>query len=777
MNRNVLITCFMLLMSIFVQASVDRHFVIPKEQFREGVLLKTDKSCFAKDEKSLLSTTPKFPLQNNTMYWRHKDNPRQYNWFLGTTRNDCFGKLKAFSLKKNNLSAYEASTLRFYGNTRAKSYEDEADLYFDSEYIYSQRVSTLYYRKDGRFKKMESEPLPGILKIESAVSDYSLIVEDFDYGAAKKIFPLAPGLFYGTLAASGYLPYVEGALIVSGKETTIKPTWISILKKQEPIKTTVTKDKIKTASSLEEVEDLYDLFIEELHQLPAEVFVDSFDSIYPKPKEFFFRFDDKETYNKYLELFHAKKEQAKELWNESKLVKVRATYEAIRAKLDSLEKLPLRLTLIPDSVRSVQIAASVKPSRSIDLKSNGADSTNLSQDSLVSKNLDSSSLNASSEKQIELVFKGDKNRFDVIWRGMITVYNADSLASFFNKNTVPLKVFLTLEENKPLWLQEEGVVKSRHHYRYVKIEMESQGITYTGSGDFILPSYIASNQEVQDWLNRKNEVAVAPDSLFKDSVVPVKPVEPKVIEPIEEPEEEPDLVLEKKKDRLVRDSIRGDYIKLDSASFIFKEMIVYLSPFSINATEITQGHFIRIMATRDSTKRIEERSSFQSPQKPVHNITWLDANQFCEALGGRLPTEAEWEYAARAGGNQSFLWVIDKEPKPETHAVYKENSYKKKKKDPLYGPQKVGSKKPNKWGLYDVHGNVAEWTLDKYSLLPYKKGKSNPKGPRFGSSKVIKGGSWKDKEKKLDLKAQAYEDPRFWADDIGFRCVYPQKKK
>jgi hypothetical protein len=51
---------------------------------------------------------------------------------------------------------------------------------------------------------------------------------------------------------------------------------------------------------------------------------------------------------------------------------------------------------------------------------------------------------------------------------MITVYNADSLASFFNQNTVPLKVFLTLEENKPLWIQEEGVVKSRHHYRYVK---------------------------------------------------------------------------------------------------------------------------------------------------------------------------------------------------------------------------------------------------------------------------------------------------------------------
>ncbi|NLG38466.1 MAG: formylglycine-generating enzyme family protein [Fibrobacter sp.] len=777
MNINVLITCLGLLVGISVHATTDKHFIIPKEQFREGVLIKNDKSCLAQEGKSLLSSIPKFPLESNTLYWRHKDNPREYNWFFGTTRIDCFGKLKAFNLKKNNLTAFEASYMRFYGTARAKSYQDEADLYFDSEYLYSQRVSTLYYMSNGKLKKLESEPLPGVLKVETTLSDYSFIVDGYNYGPAKKIFPLSPGLFYGTLVANGYLPYVEGALIVSGKETILKPTWVGIFKNHKKIPTSITEEKIKSTASLEEVEALYDVFIEELHQLPGEVFVDRFDSVYPKPKQFFFRLDDSEIYNKYLELFKIQREQAKVLWNESKLTVVKASYEALRSKLDSLEQLPLRIMLFPDSSRVFLNPVSAKPVDSINVQS--VDSVALKLDTADSlqqeKNDSSISAKRPLKKEIELVFKGPKNRFDVIWRGPIPLVFGDSLVSFLNRRDPSLKVFLSLTENKPLWIQEEGLVKSRHHYRYIQIDFEYMDVTYPGSGAFILPPYIASNQEVQDWLLHKDMV-VPPDSLFKDSIIPVKPVEKKV-EPIVEPQdEEPELVKEDVNERLVKDSKKGDYIKIDSASFIFKEMVVYLSPYSINATEITQGHFARIMATLDSTEMIENHSSFKDPDKPVQNITWLDAKKFCEILGGSLPTEAQWEYAARTGGIQKNIWMTDKDPKPETYAIYKDNSYKKKKKDPLYGPQKVGSKKANKWGLYDVHGNVAEWVLDKYTILPYKKGKSNPKGPRFGSSKVIKGGSWKTKEKNLDLKAQDREDPRFWADDLGFRCAYPRQK-
>ncbi len=101
----------------------------------------------------------------------------------------------------------------------------------------------------------------------------------------------------------------------------------------------------------------------------------------------------------------------------------------------------------------------------------------------------------------------------------------------------------------------------------------------------------------------------------------------------------------------------------------------------------------------DSTEMIENHSSFKDPDKPVQNITWLDAKKFCEILGGSLPTEAQWEYAARTGGIQKNIWMTDKDPKPETYAIYKDNSYKKRRKI-LYMASKVGSKKANKWGLY-----------------------------------------------------------------------------
>lgn len=759
MNVNVLITCLGLLTYISAQAATNNDFFIPKEQFRVGVLLNNEKSCLGEDGKKLLSTTPKFPLQNNTLYWRHKDRPRQYNWFEGNPKNDCFSNLKAFNLKKNKLSSFEASTIRFYGTQRAKSYQDEADLYFDSEYLYSQRVSTLYYMKDGRFEKMEAEPLPGILKIESTLPNYSFVVDDFDYGNSKKIFPLSPGLFYGTFVAPGYLPYVDVSLILAGNETFLKPTWVELNKQQKVIETKITKEQIDAADSLEEVERIHDTFIQDLYLLPLEVFVDQFDSIYPKPKQFLSQYVEKELYNRYIELFNQTKKQAKNLWNDSKLVEVRASFTAIRSKLDSLEKLPLRYALIPDSSRII-----------FDVGDSNAKKIDTLQQS---QNLNTSPVNKLKiEKELEFFFKGKNKRYDVVWRGVFPNFNSDTLVQLVNKKDVGLKVFLSLSENKPLWIQEEGLVKSRHHYRYVKIEIEYNGILIPGSGNFLLPSYILLNDEVQDWLHRKKQVT-KPDTNVKDTTTQ------KVQEPILQVEEEDEEIeIEQyKNDRLVRDEVRGDYIKLDSATFIFKKMIVFLSPFSINATEITQGHFARIMAKASKKNKIEEHSTFDGDKKPVQNISWLEAQQFCELVGGSLPTEAQWEYAARAGSNQGFIWKEDQYPDPGTYAVYKENSYKKSKKDSLYGPQPVASKKPNKWGLYDMSGNVAEWTLDKYSLLPYKKGKSNPKGPRFGSTKVIKGGSWKDKAKRLDLKAQNDEDPRYWADNLGFRCAFPRTKK
>jgi len=176
---------------------------------------------------------------------------------------------------------------------------------------------------------------------------------------------------------------------------------------------------------------------------------------------------------------------------------------------------------------------------------------------------------------------------------------------------------------------------------------------------------------------------------------------------------------------------------------------------------------------------------------PAICMTQLAAVKFCEWLSAmtgrfyRLPTEAEWEYACRAGTETAFSFGDDSSHLEE-YAWYAENS-----KDKYH---KVGSKKPNPWGLYDMHGNVAEWTLDHYIPTVYRQriaGVSNPlaEGPKI-YPKVVRGGSWMDAPKRLrsaarrpSTKKWKMRDPqipksKWWHTDapfIGFRVVRPVK--
>lgn len=171
---------------------------------------------------------------------------------------------------------------------------------------------------------------------------------------------------------------------------------------------------------------------------------------------------------------------------------------------------------------------------------------------------------------------------------------------------------------------------------------------------------------------------------------------------------------------------------------------------------------------------------------PVGNVTQLGASKFCEWLSAvtgnfyRLPTEAEWEYAARAGTMDAHFF--ENADSLNQYAWFLDNS-----KETYH---EVGQKKPNPWGLYDMYGNVAEWTLDQYDKNTYKENTAPYIRIKKEYPAVVRGGSYKDSPAMMRSASRAFSkpvwkqrDPQFpkskwWHTDapfVGFRIVRPYK--
>ncbi|MGP0592341.1 SUMF1/EgtB/PvdO family nonheme iron enzyme [Nitrospira sp. T9] len=179
-----------------------------------------------------------------------------------------------------------------------------------------------------------------------------------------------------------------------------------------------------------------------------------------------------------------------------------------------------------------------------------------------------------------------------------------------------------------------------------------------------------------------------------------------------------------------------------------------------------------------------KQSVFESARDnhPVVSISWEDARAYCEGVGKRLPTEAEWEYSARAGTSTLYWW--GNEPPPSSGSrvgnfadlsftyAFGSNQIPDGYDDGYAGTAPVETYKANPWGLHDMSGNVWEWVADWYAEDYYLNSpQKNPQGPMSGERKVMRGGSWYNRPAHARSAVRAMNDPKVSHEFIGFRCA------
>jgi formylglycine-generating enzyme required for sulfatase activity len=200
-----------------------------------------------------------------------------------------------------------------------------------------------------------------------------------------------------------------------------------------------------------------------------------------------------------------------------------------------------------------------------------------------------------------------------------------------------------------------------------------------------------------------------------------------------------------------------------------RHMVRITRPFWLGRFEVTQGQWGRVMGTSPSLAK--------GADLPVEHVSWYDVQVFLNRMnmldgtrGYRLPTEAEWEYAARAGGRPQIYFFGNDPGELGDYAWYESNSGDR--------THPVGQLLPNAFGLHDIYGNVSEWVQDRYGETYYEESPaSDPEGPETGAFRIHRGCSWIGDDWNCRSASREPTLPGYRFNRLGLRVAYSPEER